>query len=249
MKISILNFKTKTIASILLLSIISTSIHAQFFNKKIKGNAELTTITRNVSDYDEISVAGSFDVKLFKGEEGTITIKADENLLEYIVTEVKNSDLKIKTKKGYTITSRKTIEITVPFESIDGVSLAGSGDVFTNDVIKSNNLKLSLAGSGNMDLNVSTGEVVSNIAGSGNIQLAGDTDNFSCSIAGSGNLNGFNLKATIANAKIAGSGNIKINAVNEIHAKIAGSGNIVYSENPEIVKSKSAGSGSVKKKN
>jgi len=249
MKISILNFKTKTIASILLLSIISTSIHAQFFNKKIKGNGELTTITRNVSDYDEISVAGSFDVKLFKGEEGTITIKADENLLEYIVTEVKNSDLKIKTKKGYTITSRKTIEITVPFESIDGVSLAGSGDVFTNDVIKSNNLKLSLAGSGNMDLNVSTGEVVSNIAGSGNIQLAGDTDNFSCSIAGSGNLNGFNLKATIANAKIAGSGNIKINAVNEIHAKIAGSGNIVYSENPEIVKSKSAGSGSVKKKN
>jgi len=249
MKISILNFKTKTIASILLLSIISTSIQAQFFNKKIKGNGELTTITRNVSDYDEISVAGSFDVKLFKGEEGTITIKADENLLEYIVTEVKNSDLKIKTKKGYTITSRKTIEITVPFESIDGVSLAGSGDVFTNDVIKSNNLKLSLAGSGNMDLNVSTGEVVSNIAGSGNIQLAGDTDNFSCSIAGSGNLNGFNLKATIANAKIAGSGNIKINAVNEIHAKIAGSGNIVYSENPEIVKSKSAGSGSVKKKN
>jgi hypothetical protein len=249
MKISILNFKTKTIASILLLSIISTSIQAQFFNKKIKGNGELTTITRNVSDYDEISVAGSFDVKLFKGEEGTITIKADENLLEYIVTEVKNSDLKIKTKKGYTITSRKTIEITVPFESIDGVSLAGSGDVFTNDVIKSNNLKLSLAGSGNMDLNVSTGEVVSNIAGSGNIQLAGDTDNFSCSIAGSGNLNGFNLKATIANAKIAGSGNIKINAVNEIHAKIAGSGNIVYSENPEIIKSKSAGSGSVKKKN
>jgi hypothetical protein len=249
MKISILNFKTKTIASILLLSIISTSIQAQFFNKKIKGNGELTTITRNVSDYDEISVAGSFDVKLFKGEEGTITIKADENLLEYIVTEVKNSDLKIKTKKGYTITSRKTIEITVPFESIDGVSLAGSGDVFTNDVIKSNNLKLSLAGSGNMDLNVSTGEVVSNIAGSGNIQLAGDTDNFSCSIAGSGNLNGFNLKATIANAKIAGSGNIKINAVNEIHAKIAGSGNIVYSENPEIIKSKSVGSGSVKKKN
>ena len=249
MKISILNFKTKTIASILLLSIISTSIQAQFFNKKIKGNGELTTITRNVSDYDEISVAGSFDVKLFKGEEGTITIKADENLLEYIVTEVKNSDLKIKTKKGYTITSRKTIEITVPFESIDGVSLAGSGDVFTNDVIKSNNLKLSLAGSGNMDLNVSTGEVVSNIAGSGNIQLAGDTDNFSCSIAGSGNLNGFNLNATIANAKIAGSGNIKINAVNEIHAKIAGSGNIVYSENPEIIKSKSVGSGSVKKKN
>ena len=66
----------------------------------------------------------------------------------YISDLLKNSDLKIKTKKGYTITSRKTIEITVPFESIDGVSLAGSGDVFTNDVIKSNNLKFKTTPSG-----------------------------------------------------------------------------------------------------
>ncbi|REE82019.1 putative autotransporter adhesin-like protein [Lutibacter oceani] len=249
MNFSILNFKIKTIASILLLSIISTSVHAQFFTKKIKGNGDITTITRNVSDYDAIGIAGSFDVKLFKGNEGTITIKADENLLEYIVTEVENGNLKIKPKKGYNLVSRKTIEITVPFESIDGVSLAGSGDVFTNDIIKSNNLKISLAGSGNMDLNVSTGDLDSNIAGSGNIKLTGESDNFNCSIAGSGNLNGYNLKATIANASIAGSGNVKVNAVNEIHAKIAGSGNIVYSGDPEIIKSKSAGSGSVKKKN
>jgi hypothetical protein len=245
----IAHFSIKSIVSVVAFLIISTTINAQFFNKKISGNGDIITKTKSVDDYDKIGVAGSFNVKLYKGNEGTITIKADENLMEYIITEVKNGNLEIKFKKGYNISTRKTIEITVPFEDIEAVSLAGSGDVYTTDIIKSPELKLSLAGSGNLDLNVDTGDLDSSIAGSGNIKLNGETKEFSCNIAGSGNLNGSNLKASVANVKIAGSGNIKINAINEIHAKIAGSGNVIYSGDPDIVKSNSAGSGSVRKKN
>ncbi len=229
--------------------LMSTTSNAQFFQKKIKGNGDVETINRSLGDYDKIAVGGDFRVELVKGAEGTITIKADENLLEFIETEVKNGNLAIKVKKGYQIRSKKNIEITIPFEEIEGVSLAGSGTIRTNDEIKSNDLKLSLAGSGNMDLTISSKDLDTNIAGSGNIKLTGNTNEFKCSIAGSGNLNGYNLKATITTVSIAGSGNIKVDALTEIHAKIAGSGNVIYTGNPEIVKSKSAGSGSVKKKN
>ena len=228
---------------------INTTINAQYFQKKIKGNGDITTITRNISDYNKIGIGGDFNVSLVKGEEGEITIKADENLLEYIETEVEKGNLSIKVKKGYQIRPKKQIEITIPFDEIEGVSLAGSGAIHTNDIIKSNELKLSLAGSGNIDLHVSAKDLDTNIAGSGNITLKGTTDKFECSIAGSGNLNGYDLKTNVANAKIAGSGNVKVNAIDEIHAKIVGSGNVLYTGNPEIVKSKSAGSGSVRKKN
>ena len=228
---------------------VSTTINAQYFQKKVKGNGAITTTTRTISNYNEIGVAGSFEVTLVKGKEGEITIKSDENLLEYIVTEVKKGNLSIKTKKGYQLRSKQKIEITVPFNDIEGVSLAGSGNIYSNDEIKSNELKLSLAGSGNMDLKVSAKDLDTNIAGSGNMTLNGNTDDFECSIAGSGNLNGYNLKTSITNVKIAGSGNVKIDISNEVHAKIAGSGNVLYTGNPEIVKSKSVGSGSVKKKN
>ena len=258
MDFSIKHFNTKKLnisvmsklyISILVLIITSTNINAQFFTKKVKGNGDIVTKTRTVTDYDKIAVAGSFDVALFRGKEGTITIKADENLMEYIITEVKKGTLKIKTKKGYNISTRKTIVVTVPFKNIDAVSLAGSGDVFSNDVIKSSELKLSIAGSGNLNLKVSTKNLKSSIAGSGNINLSGDTNQFTCSIAGSGNINGYNLKATIATVKIAGSGNIKVNAIDEIYAKNVGSGNIYYTGNPTIEKITSVGSGSIKKKN
>ena len=236
------------LTSIVALLIISANVNAQMFSKKIKGDGDIITKTRTVTDYDKIGVAGAFDVKLIKGKEGKITIKADKNLMEYIITEVKNGNLKIKTKKGFNIRSSKTIVITIPFKDISAVSLAGSGDVYSDDVIDASDLKLSLAGSGDFNLTVSTKNLTSSIAGSGNMTLKGDSNEFTCSIAGSGNINGYGLKASVATVKIAGSGNVKVHATNEIHARTAGSGNIYYTGNPSVEKTSSAGSGSIKNK-
>jgi hypothetical protein len=90
--------------------------------------------------------------------------------------------------------------------------------------------------------------LTSNIAGAGNIKLSGNSDVFRCEIAGSGNLEGFNLKANAIHVNKAGSGNVKIHAVSEIHAQIVGSGNVIYTGNPVIEKSKSIGSGLIRKK-
>jgi len=238
----------KLFTTIIAFLIISTSVNAQFFTKKIKGNGNIETENRSVSDYDKIGVAGAFEVQLIKGSEGKITVKADENLMEYIITEVKNGTLKIKTKKGYNIRTKRTIKITVPFNDIEAVSLAGSGEVYSKDRIDSSHLELSVAGSGSMKLEVSSKNLKSSVAGSGNLRLTGDTKEFKCSVAGSGNINSYDLKAKKVTVNVAGSGNVRVNAIDEIHANSAGSGDIYYSGNPEIQKIKSAGSGSVRKK-
>lgn len=238
----------KTIISILTLLIVSANLNAQVFTKNIKGNGKKITENRSVSDYDKISVAGSFDVKLAKGKEGAISINADENLMEYIETEVKDGHLKIQPKKGYQISSTKTISITVPFDIVDAISLAGSGNLSSTDMLNVTDLKLSLAGSGGMNLPVSVKNLSSHIAGSGNIKLSGNTEVLKCEIAGSGNLEGAALKATASHVNIAGSGNVKVHAVSEIYAKIVGSGDVIYTGNPTIEKLKSVGSGSIRKK-
>jgi hypothetical protein len=238
----------KTCISILAFLIIGTNLNAQVFTKKVTGNGKIITENRNVSDYDKIDVAGSFEVILVKGKEGAISIKADENLMEYIEIEVKNGNLKIQPEKGYQLRSTKTIIITVPYEMIETFSLAGSGNVSSADVLNATDLNLNLAGSGEIDLPVSTKNLTSHIAGSGNIKLSGNSDVFRCEIAGSGNLEGDDLKATASHINIAGSGNVKIHAVSEIHANIVGSGDVIYTGNPAIEKSKSIGSGSIRKK-
>ncbi|MEM6686753.1 MAG: head GIN domain-containing protein [Bacteroidota bacterium] len=237
----------KATVFIIALLLATTVSHAQWGKKKIKGNGNVTTITRTTSDYDVVSVAGFFDVELVAGTEGKITLTGESNLLEHIQTEVKGDVLKIKAKKGYNLrTSRKkSIVITVPFEDISKVALSGSGDVYTKDTIKADNFKMALAGSGDVIIDIDTSDLEMAVSGSGDMTAKGNADKAEIALSGSGDIHAYNLKAKSAKVSLAGSGDIRVHATDYIKARIAGSGDITCKGNPTKQDTKVAGSGSI----
>ena len=231
---------------------ISFAVNAQSWwgnGKKIKGNGNVITKTRTTSDYDGVGIGGNFDINLVQGEEGKITIEAEDNIIPYIVTEVKGNTLHIKYKKNINVRNTRRITITVPYKDIDKVSLGGSGNITNEGTIKSDDFKVSLGGSGNITLNVDANDVKSSIGGSGNIKLSGNSNEFNCSIAGSGSIKAYDLETDILTATIAGSGSIRSTVKTKIKAKVVGSGSIYYKGNPTHIDSKSVGSGDVIDKN
>jgi len=235
----------KKIITIVIACVFTMNAQAQW-KKRVKGNGNMVTKTRTVNQYDNVSVGGSFNVKLYAGTEGKLTITVDENLLDYLITEVDNGKLKIKWKKGTNISHRSKVYIKVPFKDIDGVSLAGSGDLYSDDLIKSDDFTAKLAGSGDVNLKVSTESIASSIAGSGNISLIGTTNDLKCSIAGSGDIKAYELKARNADIKISGSGGVKISVKDNLSARVSGSGNVYYKGNPKKQDVKVSGSGNVR---
>ena len=237
--------KSIKLLTVALLFVITTNAQ-NWGNKKIKGNGEVTTVTRNTGDYDGIKCAGSLNYILVAGTEGEITIEGESNLLEHIVTEVKNGNLIVKVKNGKNISSNKNkaIKITIPFKDISKVSLAGSGDLWNEDVITSNKLSVSLAGSGDIVLDIKTTYVKGAIAGSGDLTLKGSTDNLEAKIAGSGDFHGFDLQSNHTEVSIAGSGDAQVVSIETLKARVAGSGDIVYKGNPKT-DTKVAGSGNI----
>ena len=236
--------------SILLLAAIMcfSVTNAQWWGgKKIKGNGNVTTETRNTGDYDGIKCAGSMDYILVAGTEGKITIEAESNLMEYITTEIKNNNLIIKVKKGYNLkpSFNKAFKVTIPFRDISSVSLAGSGDVWNEDTIKSNSLDVSLAGSGDMVLEVEANTVEGSLAGSGDMTLKGNTNDLTVKLAGSGDIDAFGLQANNIKASIAGSGDISVVSNKSLYARVSGSGDIEYKGNPDKEDTKVSGSGTI----
>ena len=242
---------TKKILLTSFVLMITFAVNAQdwFSNKKIKGNGNVVTVNRTTSDYDAVSVGGSFDVILVKGKEGKITIKGEENVIPFIETEVSGDVLKIKFKKNTNIRTTKRLTITVPYKDIESVALAGSGKVICNSVIKANDFKASLGGSGDITLKVEADEIKASIAGSGDINLEGISNELTCSIAGSGSVRAYGLKTEEVYANVAGSGSIKTTVSSKIKAKLVGSGSVYYKGNPTHVDSKSVGSGDIVDRN
>lgn len=241
----------KVILTLLIcITVIQTNNAQSWWNsKKVKGNGNLVTEKRNVENFEAISLEGSFDVQLVSGNIGEISIAAEENLLPYIETYVRRNNLILKFKDNTNIRSTKNITIVVPFDSLEAISLGGSGDIESIKVIKSNTLAISIGGSGNIKALVDTREVSTAIGGSGNIILKGKTETLDCAIAGSGNIKAYELETDKVNASIAGSGDISTYVNRILKANVIGSGSIYYKGNPDKIDTNSLGSGDVINRN
>lgn len=233
--------------SVLAIMFASTISNAQSWgnNEKIKGNGKLKSETRTTVSYDEIRVTGFFDVDLIAGTEGKIEVNAEENILEYIIIESENKMLNIYTKKGFNIQTNEKVLIKVPFESLNKISLVGSGDINSKNVIKADNLDLKLTGSGdmNLEIDVKTSEI--SLAGSGDLFIKGKCDDLVEKVSGSGNIDSFNLLSKNADVAVAGSGDLKVYCTESLKARVAGSGDINYKGNPKTKDTKTAGSGNI----
>ena len=217
--------------------------------KKISGNGNMVTQTRTTPGYDKISLTGSMDVILIKGREGNLKVEAEENLQQYILTEVSGDKLKISVEKGYSLSPsrRYDIVITVPFTDIDAVSLTGSGDIRSQDMIAASEFSISVTGSGNVKLPVKAESTTASITGSGDIDLEGRAIDFECKVTGSGDISAFDFKAQHVKATVTGSGDIEVYASESLKASTPGSGDITFRGNPKKEDFRTMGSGSISK--
>ncbi|MHA6280921.1 head GIN domain-containing protein [Salinimicrobium sp. CAU 1759] len=217
--------------------------------KKVDGNGKMITKTRSVSDYNSVALTGSMDVILVRGKEGNLKVEAEENLQEHIITEVDGGSLKISVEKGYSLKPSRNndIIITVPFTDIEKVSLTGSGDIRSSDVVKADNFKINITGSGNVKLPLEARSTSANITGSGDIDLSGSSVDFDCKVTGSGDISAFDFKCQHVSAMVTGSGDIQVYASESLKASTPGSGDIEYRGNPKKEDFRSLGSGSISK--
>lgn len=235
----------KLIITGILVAILATSCF-WLGNEKIKGNGVFTTEVRSAGATKKIKIAGNISAEITQGTANTVEVKADANLLSYIKTENEDGWLVVSTKKGYDLRSNNPITIAVTTEVLEAVTIAGNGDVKSlNKLEGGNQLKIKIAGNGDVNLSVNTPKVEATIAGNGNIVLEGETKDASINIAGNGDYKAQNLKTENAKVKIAGVGNVYVFASNTLDINIAGSGDVHYLGNPTISK-KIAGSGTVK---
>lgn len=230
--------------------ITSSAVFSQSWwnSKKVRGNGKITTEERSVGNFDEVSVGGSFDVILVDGREGKITIEGEENIIPYIITEVKGDKLKIKVKQNVNVRFNRKLTVTVPFEDIEAIALGGSGNVYSKKTVSSNKVSLSIGGSGNIKTKVKAETVATSIGGSGNIKVSGSTDSMKCSIAGSGNIKAYELTTKSLKVNVAGSGDVEATVKEKIKANVVGSGSVYYKGNPKYIDTNSVGSGDVVKR-
>ncbi len=210
----------------------------------VRGKGPVKTENRKVSDFHAIDAQISGLIEVRTSDQYSVEVDAQENLLAILKTEVKNGTLKIYFDKNVWGSDDLVIRVSAP--SYDALALAGSGHFDVKSTLRGEKLKLSVAGSGEIDLpEADVNNLNCEIAGSGDIEVGGHAATANYSIAGSGDIHAKQLAAEEGKAEIAGSGAIHCRVTQRLKASIAGSGDIYYAGSPSV-DTDISGSGSVK---
>jgi hypothetical protein len=188
----------------------------------LPGSGVIKSENRALDGFQEMSYGGSGQLDIEIGPDYLVDVTADDNLLEFIVTEVVDGNLKIYFSRSVSPTEDVKIKIKTP--DLKALSLAGSADAEVD-------------GLNETDFNLK-------IAGSGSVKTTGSAEKFTVNIAGSGDVASEALVAREVVIKIAGSGDVRTHAVESLSVSIAGSGSVEYLGSPKISQS-IAGSGDI----
>lgn len=221
-------------------------------NKCIEGNGNIKSEYRVVSEFDAIENTTSFDVKISSDSSYSIRVEADENLLEYVTTTVRDGVLIIgrANEHDYCVRSSSGVYIEIYAPSLEKVELTGSGSIDANGYTCSE-LLVRNTGSGDIDVrSLITNNLSAIITGSGDIYIDGAASEAKYTLSGSGDINAFSLKSNNCKVASSGSGDVNCNAYYQLEIVLSGSGDVEYS-GPATLEPviHDSGSGSVYKRN
>lgn len=196
------------------------------FGSRVQGSGVARTEVRDVGKFQGVDVSGIFEVEIISGKDFDVQVDADDNLLQYIKTEVDSGVLQISSTKRL----KSDMPIRVRVSAPDINTIEGSGAT-----------SISLTGVKNSELKVDT-------SGASKVKLAGETTLLSVEVSGASKIDAQGLKAESASVDASGASNADIFVTGKLVSDASGASKIAYSGNPAIVEKNATGASKVYQK-
>lgn len=216
--------------------------------EKIKGKGDIVTETRYTSGYTGISLAVSATVYYTQDSLSSLEVSGQQNVLDRLITHVEGNQLVIKLKKGVNLGTHEPIVLYISSPDVSSLDISGSGNLYTNNGWKGDDLSVNISGSGNLSVSsIEANRFHANISGSGDIQvLSGQAGWEELKISGSGTIDVRGVTASQVYTTTSGSGDTYVHAESLLDVTISGSGNVYYLGTP-VINTHISGSGNIRR--
>ena len=152
--------------------------------------------TRAVPSFTGISASSVFNITVTKGSTESLTIEADDEVMQFVRSEVKNGVLNLYLDSKNKVKNIKNLKATVVMKNLDKVILSGTCKLTSNDLFTPDKFKAECSGVSNMEVNINTGQLSLEASGTSKIRIKSNiSNNADLDVSGTSTIQG-DLKAT-----------------------------------------------------
>ncbi len=234
---------TKNLIAILFIATTLTSCNVDFLNR-VQGNRNVITKQRKVNeDFTRVKVGNGLDLYVSQGDTNSITVEADENLHELIITEFRSGMLKIYSEKNIGRAKAKKVYVTI--KNLEELKASSGSNLYSQNTLDANSLDISVSSGASMKVEVKANTITASSSSGADMRLIGEADNFEGSASSGSSTKANKLKVRNATVKASSGGDISIHTTESINARASSGGDIRYYGEPKTVSKNSSSGGSI----
>lgn len=209
---------------------------------------------RNLSGFHAIKISNAFNVYISQGNEDAVAVSASK--AEYkakIITKVENGVLIIRFDedknfwKGWNGDKQK-LTAYISIKKIDRLDVSGACDVFFEDGISSEDLRVRLSGASDLKGKIDAKKLSFDISGASDATISGNAAELSVEASGASDFKGYELVTNYCTAEASGASSVNITVNKELNAKASGASSVRFKGEGLIRDIKTSGSSNVTRK-
>jgi len=211
-----------------------------------------TKQTRRTGNFDGISASGAVNVFLRQGNETSVVVEANDEVLKYLKTEVQNGVLKIYRDKDFNWkdlmgnNNSGKINVYITCAQLKAITVSGASDVRGESAFTADEFKLQSSGASDITLSLRVKSLDVSCSGASDVKLSGQADRQKVSVSGGSDYQAYSLQSRSVNIQASGASEAYVSVDGEVTANASGASDIRYKGNARVVSNRASGASSVK---
>ncbi len=229
-----MNTIVKIIIGILIGALLNSCKTDFNFSSGIKGNKNVIIKTRNLNnDFSKISASEGLEVILSQNNENSIKVQADENLHQYIITEVIDETLKLHTSDQLGKAEAK--KIYVNFKTISDINSSSGASIKSLNEINANKISIKATSGSKQNIYVASENLYCSSSSGASINLKGKSNIINATSSSGSSINAIELLSSSCKINTSSGASIKVYCSSEINSTASSGSNIKFDGNPKKI--------------
>lgn len=223
---------------------LSRAAHAQ---DGVVGNGTIVKQQRRISSFHKLAVRIGMRVRITPGNVAEAELEGESNVLEYVITQVKNGELTVMLNDNVRFKNTKGVTVTIHVPNLDQIMVSTGCSVQSDVSIKATNLVASVETGSTLTAPISAKTLKLTVKEGSKASLQGTATDATIRLSGAGKLDANKLTLDVADIKLDGASQATIHVTKTLAASADGVSSLTYSGNPTVTQQETSGMSKIRK--
>lgn len=238
-------YLTKTIVALITVLLFSSCQYSIDFSDAVKGSGIVKSVNRPVAgEFSSIQVSNGIDVEVTQNDSKSIEVKADDNIIDLITTDIIDGTLKIALEKSVKNTKFKTVYVSLPI--IESLRTSSGASIKSKNILVVSLLETKASSGSEVKLSVEAENLTCDSNSGSEIKINGKALQFNATASSGSDITADQLLTNDVIAKSSSGSSIKVHPILSLEAKASSGGDIKYYNTPKKMSKVNSSGGSIR---